>query len=72
VKRRAYLRYGSLLRKEVAMEKKTDATQYEAPRIADHGDLTELTAAGSVGTEFDSEFTAKKGESTAGHLQTSP
>ena len=54
------------------MEKNTDATQYEAPRIADHGDLTELTAAGSVGTEFDSEFTAKKGESTAGHLQTSP
>lgn len=28
------------------MEKITDTTEYEAPRIEDHGDLTELTAAG--------------------------
>jgi hypothetical protein len=50
------------------MEKKTDTTEYEAPRIEDHGDLTELTAAGNVGSTFDAEFTAKKGGSTAGHL----
>jgi hypothetical protein len=28
------------------MEKITDVTEYETPRIEDHGDLTELTAAG--------------------------
>lgn len=28
------------------MEKNTDTTEYEVPRIEDHGDLTELTAAG--------------------------
>jgi hypothetical protein len=54
------------------MENITETNEYEAPRIADHGDLTELTAAGSVGTHFDAEFTAKEGESTSGHLQTSP
>jgi hypothetical protein len=54
------------------MEKNTDTTEYEAPRIEDHGDLTELTAAGSVGSFLDGEFTAHKGESTGGHLQTSP
>jgi hypothetical protein len=50
------------------MEKNTDTTEYETPRIEDHGDLTELTAAGSVGKTFDAEFTAKAGESSAGHL----
>jgi hypothetical protein len=54
------------------MEKNTDTTEYETPRIEDHGDLTELTAAGSVGANFDGEFTVHKGESTSGHLQTSP
>jgi hypothetical protein len=40
------------------MEKKTEATEYEAPRIEDHGDLTELTAAvGKTGT-FDHTYTA--------------
>jgi hypothetical protein len=28
------------------MEKNTDLPAYETPRIEDHGDLTELTAAG--------------------------
>jgi hypothetical protein len=54
------------------MDDSTNTTKYETPRIEDHGDLTELTAAGSVGSEFDGEFTVHKGESTAGHLQTSP
>jgi len=40
------------------MKKKTETTEYEAPRIEDHGDLTELTA--SVGTygKFDATFTS--------------
>ncbi len=46
-------------------------TQYETPRIDDHGDLTELTASGSVGSLFDGEFTAHKGESSHGHLEES-
>jgi hypothetical protein len=54
------------------MENTTENTQYETPRIADHGDLTELTAAGTSGTYFDAEFTAKAGESSSGHLETSP
>ena len=54
------------------MEKNTTAPEYEVPRIEDHGDLTELTAAGSVGAYFDGEFTVHKGEGTGGHLQTSP
>jgi hypothetical protein len=53
------------------MEKNTDTTEYETPRIEDHGDLTELTASGSVGTLLDGEFTAHKGESTSGHLELS-
>jgi hypothetical protein len=53
------------------MEKNTDTTQYETPRIEDHGDLTELTAAGNVGSSFDGEFTVHKGESTHGHLEPS-
>ena len=54
------------------MDINTDAKKYETPHIEDHGDLTELTAAGNYGAEFDSEFVAKKGQSTSGHLQTSP
>jgi len=54
------------------MQHDTTGPEYEAPRIEDHGDLTELTAAGSVGSFFDGEFTVHKGESTGGHLQTSP
>lgn len=50
------------------MENNTDTTEYEAPRIEDHGDLTELTAAGNVGTTFDSTFTAEAGKSSLGHL----
>ena len=30
------------------MDKNTDTTEYEAPRIEDHGDLTELTDRKSV------------------------
>ncbi|HEX4436227.1 MAG TPA: lasso RiPP family leader peptide-containing protein [Solirubrobacteraceae bacterium] len=54
------------------MEKDKMVPEYEAPRIEDHGDLTELTAAGSTGAFFDGEFTVHKGEGTGGHLQTSP
>jgi len=55
------------------MEKNTSTVpEYETPRIEDHGDLTELTAAGAVGAYFDGEFTVHKGEGTGGHLQTSP
>jgi len=40
------------------MEKSTDMTEYEAPRIEDHGDLTELTAAGHPEGVFDANYTA--------------
>jgi hypothetical protein len=53
-----------------AMENNTDTTEYEAPRIEDHGDLTELTAAGSMGSYADGTIYA--GESIEGHLQSSP
>ena len=43
------------------MEKNTDKTEYETPRIEDHGDLAELTAAGNVGRTSDSKFTAEAG-----------
>ena len=39
------------------MEKDTDTTEYEAPRIEDHGDLTELTAAGHPNGVFDANYT---------------
>jgi hypothetical protein len=48
-----------------AMEKNADLTEYEAPRIEDHGDLTELTAATSEGTVADATIYA--GESVIGH-----
>ncbi len=40
------------------MEKITDTTEYEAPRIEDHGDLTELTAAGHPSGVFDANYSA--------------
>lgn len=40
------------------MEQKTDTTEYETPRIEDHGDLTELTAATGTHGTFDATFTA--------------
>jgi len=52
------------------MEKNTDLNEYEAPRIEDHGDLAELTAAGSMGTYADATIYA--GESIEGHLSSSP
>jgi hypothetical protein len=51
------------------MEKNTDTTEYEAPRIEDHGDLAELTAAGAIGTIADA--TIYRGESIAHHLEPS-
>ncbi|HXA55258.1 MAG TPA: lasso RiPP family leader peptide-containing protein [Solirubrobacteraceae bacterium] len=38
------------------MEKSIETTEYEAPRIEDHGDLTELTAAGHMGGRFDKTY----------------
>jgi hypothetical protein len=52
------------------MEKNTDLTEYEAPRIEDHGDLTDLTAAGSMGKYADATIWA--GESIEGHLMSTP
>ena len=39
------------------MEKITKTTEYETPRIEDHGDLTELTAAGHPAGHFDANYT---------------
>lgn len=36
------------------MEKKI--TDYEAPRIEDHGDLAELTAGAKIGADLDATF----------------
>ncbi len=33
-----------------------ETTEYEAPRIEDHGDLTELTAAGHPNGVFDANY----------------
>jgi hypothetical protein len=54
------------------MEKTTGTTEYEAPRIEDHGDLTELTAAGNTGTNADGEYITHPGESLLGKLQSTP
>jgi hypothetical protein len=35
-----------------------DKKTYEAPRIQDHGDLTELTALTTTGTVLDADFSA--------------
>lgn len=40
------------------MEKSTDTIEYEAPRIEDHGDLTELTAAHHAYGVFDANYKA--------------
>ena len=42
------------------METRKLTTEYEAPRIDDHGDLTELTAAGHPYGTFDANY--KEGE----------
>jgi hypothetical protein len=54
------------------MNNNTDTNSYEAPRIEDHGDLTELTAAGAVGSTSDGTYTILPGESLVGKLETSP
>lgn len=38
------------------MEKITEAMEYKAPHIEDHGDLTELTAGQAAGKFFDKHF----------------
>jgi hypothetical protein len=40
------------------MERSTDTTKYETPCIEDHGDLTELTAAGHPAGLFDANYHA--------------
>jgi hypothetical protein len=40
------------------MEKDTQTPEYEMPRIDDHGDLAELTAAVGKHGHFDSSFKA--------------
>ena len=52
------------------MEKSTDTIEYEAPRIEDHGDLTELTAAIGIHGHFDASF--KEGEPIPSAYGTSP
>jgi hypothetical protein len=52
------------------MEKKTEATEYEAPRIEDHGDLTELTAATTKGTVTDGVY--PEGTPISGILKSAP
>jgi hypothetical protein len=54
------------------MDTNTDTIKYETPRIEDHGDLTELTAAGNVGATSDGHYIINPGESLAGKLETSP
>jgi hypothetical protein len=53
------------------MEKNIDATEYEVPRIEDHGDLTELTAATHSGGYLDGSYGAGTPLSQ-GITQTSP
>jgi hypothetical protein len=43
------------------MKKSIETTEYEAPRIEDHGDLAELTAAGHPAGTFDANY--NQGES---------
>jgi hypothetical protein len=40
------------------MEKDIATPEYETPRIEDHGNLTELTAAGSPYGNFDANYSA--------------
>lgn len=53
------------------MEKITETTEYETPRIEDHGDLTELTAAGHAKGHFDAVYTTLE-EVPAGGAGTRP
>jgi hypothetical protein len=52
------------------MDENKTVPEYETPRIEDHGDLTELTAAGSIGKYADATIYA--GETIEGHLKTQP
>jgi hypothetical protein len=52
------------------MAKNADTTEYETPRIEDHGDLTELTAAVGTHGSFDAEF--KKGQHIPPNYGTQP
>jgi hypothetical protein len=38
------------------MDRDTRKLEYETPRIEDHGDLTELTAAGHPAGHFDANY----------------
>jgi hypothetical protein len=53
------------------MDKNTETTEYETPRIEDHGDLTELTAATHSGGYLDGNYSVGTPLSQ-GILQTSP
>jgi hypothetical protein len=48
------------------MEKITETSDYEAPRIEDHGDLTELTAGGHPAGHFDASYTVGEAIPTGG------
>jgi hypothetical protein len=52
------------------MDKDTTVPEYEAPRIDDHGDLTELTAAVGTKGHFDGSF--KTGEPIPTNYGTQP
>lgn len=54
------------------MEKTVETTDYEAPRIEDHGDLAELTAAKSTGGFFDANYTQGQPIPTTGFAQSGP
>jgi hypothetical protein len=48
------------------MEKRTDTIEYEAPRIEDHGDLTELTAAHHTHGLIDANYSAGEPQPAGG------
>jgi hypothetical protein len=53
------MRRGSMTMPPLQYERRDDMekiNEYEAPRIEDHGDLTELTAGKKVGTNLDATF----------------
>ena len=52
------------------MEKDTKTPEYETPRIEDHGDLTELTAAIGHHGHFDNSF--KVGDPIPENIGTKP
>jgi hypothetical protein len=55
---------------EVAMDKSSEPPGYEAPRIEDHGDLTQVTAASTNGVFADANLA--QGELVTHHLETTP